>query len=123
MKSVTEGVLNFLPVTLKNNDKISQKPKFICNNPAQGQSVISALEKLLQNCTGFSFAVAFITKSGLLLLKDALHMLERRGIKGRILTSDYLNFTDPAALEEIRKFPNIDLRVCEKAFHSKTYIF
>lgn len=48
-------------------------------------------------------------------------------MKGKIITSTYLDFTEPKALERIKKFNNIDLNIFvatnEKGFHTKAYIF
>lgn len=58
---------------------------------------------------------------------DKFKELEERNIKGKIITSTYLNFTDPKALERIKKFSNIDLKIFESnrdiGFHTKAYIF
>ncbi len=83
---------------------------------------------LLNSCNSFTFNVAFINFSGLQLLLDIFKVLEDKNIKGRILTSTYLNFTDPKALEKILEFKNIELKVYDsnelnKGFHSKAYIF
>ena len=37
--------------------------------------------------------------------------MEKKGIQGRILTTDYNNFTDPKALEKLAEFTNIELRI------------
>lgn len=57
-------------------------------------------------------------------LKD----LEKKGTKGRILTTDYLMFSDPKALDKLSGLKNIDLRVFKTAdnnvgFHTKGYMF
>jgi HKD family nuclease len=81
----------------------------------------------MRECERFYFSVAFINFSGLQLLLDPLKEAEKRGIKGRIITSTYLNFTDAKALEKIREFNNVDLKVLvtdkEIGFHTKAYIF
>ncbi|MGL5695279.1 MAG: phospholipase D-like domain-containing protein [Peptostreptococcaceae bacterium] len=65
--------------------------------------------------------------SGLQLLLDTLKQLEEKGIRGKIITSTYLNFTDPKALDKIKTFNNIDLKIFvtnkETGFHTKVYIF
>lgn len=84
--------------------------------------------KLLKGCKSFSFSVAFINFSGVQLLLDSLEYCERNGIKGKILTSTYLNFTQPKALEKILEYKNIELKIYDtnhfqKGFHTKAYIF
>ena len=73
--------------------------------------------------TIFLFSVAFLTKSGIACLKDAL--IENHRAAGKILASQYLNFTEPDALRELLKFPNVELRMVteERAFHAKGYLF
>lgn len=86
------------------------------------------ITELLDNCENFCFNVAFINFSGIQLLLDSFKKLEEKNIKGKILTSTYLNFTQIKALEKIKKFKNIELKIydCEVTnigFHSKSYIF
>ena len=59
---------------------------------------------------------------------QTLKELERKGVQGRILTTDYLTFSDPAALDTIAKLSNIELRMYHtelagNGFHTKGYIF
>ena len=68
------------------------------------------ITKLLQECDYFVFNVAFINISGLQLLLDSFKTLENKNIKGKILTSTYLNFTQVEALEKIKEFKNIELK-------------
>jgi len=84
--------------------------------------------KYLNECKSFTFSVAFINFSGLQLLLDSFKALEEKGIKGKILTSTYLNFTEEKALEKLLEFENIKLKVFDSSsnnigFHSKAYIF
>lgn len=84
------------------------------------------IQKLDTNDT-FYFSVAFITESGLSLLKTLLKELEIKNIKGKILTSDYLTFTEPKALEELANFKNIEIKMYQVdqqiGFHTKGYLF
>lgn len=86
------------------------------------------LTKLLLKSKSFIFNVAFINFSGIQLLLDVFSRLENRGIKGKILTSTYLNFTQIKALEKLKEFSNIELKIydCNRinvGFHPKSYIF
>lgn len=98
----------------------------IINNSNQ-ITMYTELSRELQNCNSFIFNVAFINFGGLQLLLDDLSIAEKKGIKGKILTSTYLNFTDPKALSRIKEFKNIKCKIFipEKnlGFHSKCYIF
>lgn len=96
----------------------------ITNN--QSSNFYNYLLKYLDECNSFIFNVAFINFSGLQLLLDSFSKLEKKGIKGKILTSTYLNFTQPKALEKIKEFTNIELKIYDNediGFHSKAYIF
>ena len=50
--------------------------------------------------------------------------MKERGIKGRIITTDYLNFSDPEALHWLLNNTDFEVRVYERdSFHIKGYIF
>ena len=95
----------------------------------EGRNVLSAIEDGLRTCDEFIISVAFITADGLLVLKPILKELEGRGIKGRILTTDYLGFNNPDVLDDLGHLNNIELRVyctsngSKHGFHTKGYIF
>lgn len=100
------------------------KPKLLINNAAQGQKVLTSIISELNNCDEFLFSVAFITSSGLITLLTTLKELEIKGVKGKIIASSYLNFTDPKALKKLLDFKNIELRiVTNENLHSKGYVF
>ncbi|MGX6445790.1 DEAD/DEAH box helicase [Neobacillus sp. K501] len=90
-------------------------------------NLLRELVRSMNECEQFYFSVAFINYSGLQLLLDPLKEAEAKGVKGKIITSTYLNFTDAKALEKIRQFKNVDLKVFvtdkEIGFHTKAYIF
>lgn len=86
------------------------------------------ITKLLNECNFFIFNVAFVNFSGVQLLLDSFKELNKKEVKGKILTSTYLNFTEPFALERLKEFDNIDLKIYDTSimdtgFHSKAYIF
>jgi superfamily II DNA or RNA helicase/HKD family nuclease len=98
-------------------------PQLITNNP--DEKVKTHIEQELRTCTGFTFAVAFISNAVLTDLKVTFADLARRNITGRILTSTYLAFNQPKVFEELLKIPNVEVRIvdAERAFHAKGYIF
>ena len=107
---------------------IAYKPQFISNNYKQGKKVLSSIEDELLACDGFQISVAFITMGGITPLLQTLKELEKKGIKGEILTTNYLNFSEPRALEKINKLSNIALKMYDveasgDGFHTKGYIF
>ncbi|USK60756.1 DEAD/DEAH box helicase [Peribacillus asahii] len=99
--------------------------KLIVNS--QKGNLLNELTKAIDECERFYFSVAFINFSGLQLLLDAFKEAEKKGVKGQIITSTYLNFTEGKALKKIKNFNNIDLKVFvtdrEIGFHTKAYIF
>jgi superfamily II DNA or RNA helicase/HKD family nuclease len=99
-------------------------PNLIHNDYKKYRKVLTSLVDELDTCESFDFSVAFITSDGLACLINKFHELQKNNIRGRILTTNYLTFTDPKALEKLLLFPNIELRVfTESAFHPKGYIF
>ena len=104
---------------------MDQENKLIVNS--ESTNLLKELTSSLETCERFYFSVAFMNFSGIQLLLEALEEANQRGIPGRILTSTYLNFTDPKALERVRQFGNVDLKVFVTdqtvGFHTKAYIF
>ena len=93
-----------------------------------GQKVLTAIEKELKGCDDLFISVAFITMGGVAPLLGTLKDLEKKGVKGRILTTDYLMFSDPRALDKLDSLDNLDIRVFKigennVGFHTKGYMF
>lgn len=102
----------------------SYRPELLTNDYKQGKKVLSTIKRELETCDEFWFSVAFVTTSGMATLMNTLLELEKKNVKGKILASQYLNFTHPEALKRIKQFTNIELRIAtEGAFHSKGYLF
>lgn len=108
--------------------EISYKPGFVSNNHREGKKVISVIESELLKCDKFQISVAFITLGGVTPLLQTLKELEGKGVPGEILTSNYLDFSEPLALEKLHSLKNIkirmyDTRSANNGFHTKGYIF
>ena len=100
------------------------RPELLTNNPEQGKKVLSTIIRELEQCDEFWFSVAFVTTGGIAALMETLITLKKKKIKGKILASQYLNFTHPEALRRIMQFENIELKIAtEGNFHSKGYLF
>ena len=116
---------NYYPVLAARGQS---EPELVWNNPREGIKVFNTLEKELAKARAFAFSVAFIAESGLQLLKPILKELEERNIPGYILTTDYLLFSEPKALNFLESFSNIELRLyCVEpgqpdGLHTKGYI-
>ena len=107
---------------------LAYKPQFVSNNHKEGKKVLSSIEDELLACDQFQISVAFITMGGITPLLQTLKELEKRGIKGEILTTNYLNFSEPRALEKLNTLSNItlkmyDVEAADEGFHTKGYIF
>lgn len=107
---------------------LAYKPQFLSNNYKEGKKVLSSIEDELLVCDQFQISVAFITMNGITPMLLTFKELEKRGIKGEILTTNYLSFSEPRALEKLNGLSNItlkmyDVEAAEEGFHTKGYIF
>lgn len=125
-KSLLEDIKQAVYTSVIDKDHISKQeyqPTLVYNDYYKGFSVLSSIEKELKNSDEFWFSVAFVTKDGIACLKQILLELEEKNIKGRILTTNYLSFNDPLALEELLLYKNIEVKIFQGSFHTKGYIF
>lgn len=129
-KEYTDNLKNGLHaafIDATGDTNLAFKPEFITNSYTEGQKVLSYIERELASCNSFAISVAFITKSGITPLLQILQELEQRNICGRILTTDYLMFSEPEALKTLAGLNNISLRMYQTSdgpgFHTKGYIF
>ena len=100
------------------------QPELLVNQKNPPQKVLSTILREFENCNEFFISVAFVTTSGVACIINKLKELESRGISGKILVSQYLNFTQPEALRRLLQFKNIELRIAETGnAHAKGYIF
>lgn len=110
------------------NSNLAYRPEFVYNDHKQGKKVLVSLEQELKRCDEFFISVAFITDSGFESLSMILKELEQKGIPGKILTTDYLTFSQPKALDRLAQLKNIELKMFRTnsevgGFHTKGYIF
>lgn len=117
-------LLNSFRTSLLNENiesNLNYQHKLLSN---KNEKIISTLRRELEECDEFIISVAFITESGVTMILEQLRSLNERGVKGKILTGDYLTFTQPKALKKLMEFENIDVRlVSEEKFHAKGYFF
>lgn len=98
-------------------------------------SKIKFLERIkdsFSKCNAFYLSVSFIKKAGLLLFEKEMEESLKRGVKGKIITSTYQNFTDIESLNTflrwMEKYPNFEVHLDfssfgDNGFHSKGYLF
>ena len=104
--------------------EVLYRPKLLVNKQIPKEKVLSTLIQELSFCEEFAISVAFVTTSGIAVLLNTLLDLEQKGIRGKVLVSQYLNFTQPEALKKLLRFANIELKISTKNnAHSKGYVF
>ena len=106
------------------NSELLYQPELLVNRKNPRKKVLSTIISEIEKCESFFISVAFVTSSGVTSLRNSLELLERNGIKGKIIVSQYLNFTEPEALRKLLKYKNIELRIATNSnSHSKGYLF
>ncbi|EAS42983.1 DEAD/DEAH box helicase [Photobacterium profundum] len=97
----------------------------VLNN--EHDNFFNELRGSFHGCKRFYINVAFVSYSGLQILLDILKEAGDKGGVGKVITSTYLNFTDPKALDKLLTFKNIELKLFitkpNLGFHPKGYIF
>ena len=100
------------------------QPTLLVNTKNPPQKVLSTIANELRSCDEFYISVAFATSGGVATLMNALKSIEEKRVKGKVLVSQYLNFTQPEALKKLLQFSNIELRIATKEnSHVKGYLF
>lgn len=89
---------------------------------------LECLKEEISTCKSFKFVIAFIKYSGLQLIIEALNQCNEKGIKGEIITSNYLYSTQPYAIKQLMGFKNIDVKIVDVTefsggLHAKSYYF
>ncbi len=101
------------------------------------QTFLDRIKQNLRTCQSFCFSVSFIKWAGLMLLSKDIKAAIERGVKGKLITTTYQNFTDIESLKFFLNLSNYKNFECnldfdcfydEKnyskyGFHSKGYIF
>ena len=117
--SLQKGFINHL-----NHSGNEYLPQLVLNDKEAGKKVLTTIDGGLRQCEEFWFSVAFVTTSGVATIINRLIDLEKKKVKGKILVSQYLNFSQPEALKQILKFQNVELKIATQGnFHSKGYLF
>lgn len=127
LNSLRLGIENsFIDASVISSDK--HRSELIYNDYKTGRKILSTLINELNECDEFLFSVAFITMSGITPFLQILKELEKKGIKGKIITTNYLEFSEPKALERLINFSNIKVKLyntvdAKQGFHTKGYLF
>lgn len=103
---------------------LDYRPSILTNEPVLNEKVLTTILDELRSCESFFLSVAFITSGGVSSLFGILLDLESKGVKGQILVSEYLNFTQPEALRKLLQLSNVELKIARDIdFHSKGFLF
>ncbi len=105
---------------------IIEEDRLILNERLKNMSMLKSIKEEMSTCREFVLVVSFIRYSGLQLLISKLKELEKKGVRGRILTSVYMNITEPKAIRKLMEFSNIEVKIYNAhrdSFHTKAYIF
>lgn len=106
------------------------KESFLTNY--SNDTFLQRLKGCFNKCYSFSLTVSFIKEAGLRLIQKEIENALNRGVKGRIITSTYQNFTDIPSLRIFKKwmetYPNFSCHLDfnsfeDNGFHTKGYIF
>jgi superfamily II DNA or RNA helicase/predicted house-cleaning noncanonical NTP pyrophosphatase (MazG superfamily) len=90
-------------------------------------TMLKALRDNLHICSKAHLAISFVMKSGVNLIYPALEAALERGASIRLLTSDYMDLTDPDALARLQRLPgDFEMKAYQepsRSYHPKAYIF
>jgi superfamily II DNA or RNA helicase/HKD family nuclease/predicted house-cleaning noncanonical NTP pyrophosphatase (MazG superfamily) len=90
-------------------------------------TLLDAIRNELQSCVAARLAVAFVMRSGTELLDGPLRAALLRGADVQLLTTDYLDVTEPDALQTLLGLQGrFELRVYSherRSFHPKAFLF
>jgi HKD family nuclease len=115
----------FIDHNITASDQFS--PRLLVNDTTRNEKVLTAIKSELSTCDEFFLSVAFITGGGVSAIATELLDAAESGIKGKILASQYQNFTDPKALKTLLSLNNIEVKIITEEsglnMHSKCYIF
>lgn len=104
--------------------RTEHRSRLVVNRRDRGELVLSELVRELSESEEFLISAAFISSDGIEMLLQSFRELADRGIRGRLLTSDYLDFNQPGTLEKLLSIPNLSVRIAEGvSLHTKGYGF
>ena len=99
----------------------------LATNLAGDLRMVDALREGLSSCDEALFSVSFLRFSGMGLILEQLEQLGARGGRVRVITSTYMNITQPEALRELDRIEGVECRLhlaeAGEGFHPKFYLF
>lgn len=119
LEGVSSGLINLNP-----DISYHLQPHLVLNDSAKGVKTLQFILQNLETCNSFRFAIAFVTRSGVACIHQALKNFSDKGGTGEILISRYLNFSDPHAIKALQGFKNITVKfISAPNYHGKTLLF
>lgn len=107
-------------------DLFLSRMDLITNDRGTMKNFLKTLNFELETSDSADFMVSFIRWSGVQLLLRRLSDMESENKKVRILTSVYMNITQPQALRKLMELSNVEVRIFDsgkESFHTKAYLF
>lgn len=97
-------------------------PQLLVNG--REENLWTTLRYELLHSKSFTWAVAFIGENMLVPFKLVMADLAQQGISGTLITGDYLGFNSPKVFSELKKIPNLNVKIAQTdGFHAKGYFF
>lgn len=97
-------------------------PQLLVNE--REENLWTTLRYELLHSKSFTWAVAFIGENMLVPFKLVMSDLAKKGISGTLITGDYLGFNSPKVFSELKKIPNLNVKLAQiDGFHAKGYFF
>ncbi len=126
LRQIRQGLWKNMEKSNYRNTKRSGTMRNVITN--ERFSLLSSLQDSFKRANQIKLVVSFVMESGVRLLLPDLQAALERNASVQILTSRYLNITEPSALYLLKDQlqDRADLRIFESgnvAFHPKTYIF
>lgn len=90
------------------------------------QTFLDRIREDLRQCDSFMFSVSFIKRAGLVLMIKDIEAALARGVKGKLITSTYQNFTDVSSLMMFQKlseqYPLFECHLDFESFRDEGYL-
>ncbi|TCP54630.1 superfamily II DNA or RNA helicase [Tumebacillus sp. BK434] len=133
-ESVTEYDLPLQSIHYSNEDRFIPDysdmflttSQLITNYGVGKRNLYKTIKFELQSTDRADLMVSFIRWKGLQLLLRPFDQLLANKKPIRVLTSTYLNYTEPKALERLLELENVEVKIFDsghKSFHTKAYLF
>ncbi len=102
------------------------QPNLVTNQEGHSNNLIHALKKEMLTADGVDIIVSFLRISGVQKIMRILTDLVKKKKVIRLITSTYLNITQPEAIRKLLTIEGVQIKVFQSeqiSFHTKAYIF